>query len=135
LSAIVIETAINLCIVLCVLRVTEVEGDRVTAALHWRPAVFVGGLSYSIYLWQQPFLDRHSTAVIASFPLNLLLVACAALASYYLIERPFLALRSARVRPAPTVDWGPQAAKDIRSANAYSASVGASRDAAQLSTK
>jgi peptidoglycan/LPS O-acetylase OafA/YrhL len=61
--------------------------------LNWKPVVFVGVLSYSLYLWQQPFLDRHSQAAFAAFPLNVVLAVGAALASYFLVERLFLGLR------------------------------------------
>jgi len=70
---------------------------------------WVGVLSYSLYLWQQVFLFRESTTWWTAFPQNLILAFGAAAASYYLIERPALQLRSryARVRsearqpPAP----------------------------------
>ena len=55
--------------------------------------VFVGILSYSLYLWQQPFLHRDSQAPLASFPLNLVVAVGCALLSYYVIERPSLRLR------------------------------------------
>lgn len=61
--------------------------------LNWRPVAFVGVLSYSIYLWQQPFLDRHSNATLNAFPQNLMLACIAAVLSYVLIERSFLGLR------------------------------------------
>jgi peptidoglycan/LPS O-acetylase OafA/YrhL len=53
----------------------------------------IGILSYSIYLWQQMFLIKTGF-FINKFPLNLLFIAIAALASYYLIEKPFLRLKS-----------------------------------------
>jgi peptidoglycan/LPS O-acetylase OafA/YrhL len=55
--------------------------------------VFVGTLSYSLYLWQQLFLNRESSAWINTFPQNLILAIAAALASYFLLEKPFLRLR------------------------------------------
>jgi len=55
--------------------------------------VYVGTLSYSIYLWQQLFLNRSSTSVLTMFPLNIVFALMAAAASYYLVERPFLRLR------------------------------------------
>ena len=61
--------------------------------LNLRPIVYIGTLSYSIYLWQQIFVNRNSTLIISTFPLDLILVAACALASYYLVERPFLRLR------------------------------------------
>jgi peptidoglycan/LPS O-acetylase OafA/YrhL len=55
---------------------------RIGTVLNWRPAVFVGVLSYSLYLWQ-PLATRP------------ILLACAALGSYFVVERPFLRLKDA----------------------------------------
>ncbi len=54
---------------------------------------FIGLLSYSLYLWQQLF-TYHSHSFISIFPINLILIFCAALFSYYVIEKPFLKLKS-----------------------------------------
>jgi peptidoglycan/LPS O-acetylase OafA/YrhL len=56
---------------------------------------FIGVLSYSLYLWQQPFLNRGSGAPYCAFPLNIVLAFAAALISYVAIEAPFLRLRGA----------------------------------------
>jgi peptidoglycan/LPS O-acetylase OafA/YrhL len=64
--------------------------------LNWAPLVWVGSISYSLYLWQQPFLNRWSAAPWAAFPLNLALAVAFAAASYYLIEQPFLKSREQR---------------------------------------
>lgn len=72
--------------------------------LNWKPIVFVGLLSYSLYLWQQPFLDRHSHAVLTRFPQNILLALLAALLSYYLVERSFLGMRRNLERGIPHSD-------------------------------
>ena len=56
---------------------------------HWLP-VWIGTLSYSLYLWQEPFMNPD--AQISLWLRLPLAVACAAL-SYYAIERPVLALR------------------------------------------
>ena len=61
--------------------------------LNARPLVAIGVLSYSLYLWQQVFLNRRGEAVVQSFPLNLALVMLVAVASYYVIEQPCLRLR------------------------------------------
>jgi len=50
-------------------------------------------LSYSLYIWQQLFLNRSSAALVCTFPLNLILVGLSALGSYYLVEQPFLKLK------------------------------------------
>jgi peptidoglycan/LPS O-acetylase OafA/YrhL len=56
-----------------------------------RPVVFVGVLSYSIYLWQQPFPREFRTF---RFPLSIMCIGAVAIASYYVIERPMLRLRA-----------------------------------------
>jgi peptidoglycan/LPS O-acetylase OafA/YrhL len=61
--------------------------------LNWRPVAFIGILSYSLYVWQQLFLNRNSSSWINAFPENVLLAAAAALASYYMIEKPMVGLR------------------------------------------
>jgi peptidoglycan/LPS O-acetylase OafA/YrhL len=68
--------------------------------LNSAPMVFIGTLSYSLYLWQQPFLNRHADSWLTAFPVNLSLAVAAALLSYYLVERPFLRMR--RRYKAPT---------------------------------
>jgi peptidoglycan/LPS O-acetylase OafA/YrhL len=77
--------------------------SRVTRLLELRPMRFVGDLTYSLYLWQQLFLNRASSSPLCRFPLNLLLAFGAALASRHLIEQPFLKLkesfRAGRVAP------------------------------------
>ena len=66
--------------------------------LNTRPVIWIGLLSYSLYLWQQPFLNRHSSSWVAAFPANLLFVFSAAIVSYYILEQPFMKLRR-RFRP------------------------------------
>jgi len=51
-------------------------------------AVGIGVLSYSLYLWQQPFSLEHNFGITAS----LLLIFGCALASYFLVEKPMLAI-------------------------------------------
>jgi peptidoglycan/LPS O-acetylase OafA/YrhL len=56
--------------------------------------VAVGILSYSLYLWQQPFTDPSATNWICHWPQNFLTIFAAATASYFIIEKPFLQLKS-----------------------------------------
>jgi peptidoglycan/LPS O-acetylase OafA/YrhL len=65
-----------------------------SSVLNARPVAFVGLLSYSIYLWQQPFTVTYETlAQICHFPYNVILVFLLASLSYFLIEQPFLRLK------------------------------------------
>ena len=66
--------------------------------LNWKPIALVGVLSYSLYLWQQPFLNRNSNSWVNTFPQNLVFAITAGLASYILIEKPLMSLRH-RLRP------------------------------------
>jgi peptidoglycan/LPS O-acetylase OafA/YrhL len=83
----------NLGIAACIAWAVGNHTGRIGRLLNARPLVFAGTLSYSLYLWQQLFLNPYSTSPITSFPLNLILTVLAALASFYLIERPALRLR------------------------------------------
>jgi peptidoglycan/LPS O-acetylase OafA/YrhL len=65
--------------------------------LNSRPFVAVGLLSYSLYLWQQPFLNpRNQVDPMCAFPLNLLLAVLIAAISYLAIESPILRLKDRR---------------------------------------
>jgi peptidoglycan/LPS O-acetylase OafA/YrhL len=55
--------------------------------LNSTPMVFIGVISYSLYLWQQPFVRRGTDQVINYFPVNVLLALTCAVLSYYTIER------------------------------------------------
>lgn len=87
------QTVLNLAIALCIDRCRRLPDGRVGRLLETRPLAGLGVLSYSLYLWQEPFLNRFARSPLTAFPLNLLLVFAAAVASYRLIERPLLAWR------------------------------------------
>jgi peptidoglycan/LPS O-acetylase OafA/YrhL len=64
--------------------------------LNVAPIVWLGRISYSLYLWQQPFSNPASPTrygILAAIG-----IACC---SYYLIEQPILRYREGRV-PAPS---------------------------------
>lgn len=63
------------------------------AVLNAWPVVWLGAISYSLYLWQQIFLNRWSASPWTAFPQNLVLSILFATASYHLVEQPFLKLR------------------------------------------
>jgi peptidoglycan/LPS O-acetylase OafA/YrhL len=69
-------------------------GSSVGRALEFPPIRWVGRISYSVYLWQRLFFAAGTIqpAPWQTFPLNVLeTLACACL-SYYVIERPMIAI-------------------------------------------
>ena len=87
-------SAINVMIAILIHRCVLLPGDRVGRLLNWGPVTGVGVLSYSLYLWQQLFIDRTGTLWINAFPQNVVLAAVAGLASFWILEHPLQALRS-----------------------------------------
>jgi peptidoglycan/LPS O-acetylase OafA/YrhL len=63
--------------------------------LNLAPVVWLGNISYSLYLWQQPFFDR--AAPVSYGVLWALVLACG---SYYAVERPMLRRRERRAASA-----------------------------------
>jgi len=55
--------------------------------------VHIGVLSYSLFLWQQPFSNPDITSAFGFFPFNLILIFVSAEASYRIIEVPILRVR------------------------------------------
>lgn len=104
------HTILNVCLAILIHRCVYYSRGAVGRALNWRPIAFIGVLSYSLYVWQQPFLNRGSTSWACAFPENLVLAVTAALCSYFLLEKPLLRLR-ARLRsysePVASADWAP----------------------------
>jgi peptidoglycan/LPS O-acetylase OafA/YrhL len=95
--------AIALLVWVCVTR----EQGRLGRVLQSRPLVILGTLSYSLYLWQQLFLDPGSSSWVCRWPVNMILVLATAAASYWLIECPFLRLKEGAGRTVST--WPPRA--------------------------
>ncbi len=97
-------TAANLGLALIVDRAVRCHADPIGRVLNWRPLVWLGTLSYSLYLWQEPFLNHYRPTHVTTYPLNLGLAFGCAVASFYLIEQPILtwrAQRAARAAAAP----------------------------------
>src|SRR6202041_2487881 len=86
-------TILNVGIALCIDRWVRHPEDVVGTVLNSAPFRVVGVLSYSLYLWQQPFLDSAIDSVPALM-FRLLAVAACSIASFFLIEQPFQTLRS-----------------------------------------
>lgn len=95
------QTLMNVAVALILERVMRCPDTLAGRFLNTRPMMFAGALSYSLYLWQQPFLNHHAHRAMNVFPWNLLLAVAAALASYYVIEQAALRLRERLERRAP----------------------------------
>jgi peptidoglycan/LPS O-acetylase OafA/YrhL len=63
------------------------------AFLNWRPMVWIGQLSYSLYLWQQIFCWHSKLPWLGQFPQNIFAAFIAAALSYYLLETPLAGVR------------------------------------------
>lgn len=84
----VLGTVLNAAIAVLIDRSTRVTDDWWGRFLAWRPVVFLGMISYSLYVWQQPFVNIGTPL---HFPFSLLLAMMAGTAVYYLVERPLTA--------------------------------------------
>lgn len=60
--------------------------------LNLKSVIWLGTLSYSLYIWQQLFFTP-ALGKLHLLPLNLVLILIVAIASYYLVEKPFLKLK------------------------------------------
>jgi peptidoglycan/LPS O-acetylase OafA/YrhL len=88
------ESLLNIAIALCIDWCVRTPNSLPGRVLNSRVLVWFGVLSYSLYLWQQPFINRTSDHLINAAPLNVILAIAAAILSYYLIEKPFLKLKT-----------------------------------------
>jgi peptidoglycan/LPS O-acetylase OafA/YrhL len=61
--------------------------------LNARPVAWVGVLSYSLYVWQQPFADPAGGTWWQGVPVGLGLAFACAVLSRYLVELPFLRVK------------------------------------------
>ena len=94
---------ITACVAWCITNYKSLIGG----VLNSRPLVFLGVISYSVYIWQQPFLNPYSSLAVSQFPLNLVMVGMASLASYFLVEQPSLRFRQRlkdRIFPSKRLD-------------------------------
>ena len=80
-----------------------VEGHRtwIDRILSFSVMVWIGRLSYSLYLWQQLFCRVETPNWYSKFPVNVLLSIAAASMSFYLLEQPLARVR-ARMERVPT---------------------------------
>jgi peptidoglycan/LPS O-acetylase OafA/YrhL len=97
-------TVMNLCIALTIYRFIVYYRDFSGRVLNSGFLVWLGTISYSLYLWQQPFLNHDVSSWVTRFPVNLIAALAMAAVSYYCVERPLLAARKrvTWLRESPT---------------------------------
>jgi peptidoglycan/LPS O-acetylase OafA/YrhL len=86
-------TAMNWGIALTIERVVTTPNDLIGRFLNSRPVTWLGRISYSLYLWQMPFLNHEVSAWITRLPENMVSALVVSSISFYFIETPILRLR------------------------------------------
>lgn len=81
------------CIGLLVWAGIRAAGTGLGRLLNHPALATVGVASYSLYLWQQLFLNPRNPGRLCAFPVNIASALVVAFMSYHLIERPLLGLR------------------------------------------
>jgi peptidoglycan/LPS O-acetylase OafA/YrhL len=89
-----------ICIALVVTAAVSQPGTLLFRFLNWSPLAYLGVLSYSLYVWNNLFLNAETKWMVNLFPINILCVIGMGLFSYYLIERPFLSLKDRFHKPS-----------------------------------
>lgn len=87
------QSYVNLAAAAIIWRCTTVNHGLTYRILNNTGVIWLGTLSYSLYLWQEPFLNSWSREWFASWPINLVLAFACAIFSLYLVERPFLKIK------------------------------------------
>ncbi len=87
------ETILNVGLAFLIDRAVTRPDTAFGRILNFGPLARLGVASYSVYLWQQVFLDRSGGSIINAFPLNIVLAIVAGFASYHLVEQPIMKYR------------------------------------------
>ncbi len=89
-------TIFNLGIVLCIQNAITVRPRFLNTPV----LVWIGNLSYSLYLWNMPFTNPDVRSWATTFPQNLILTLLAATVSFYAVEQPIRNMREHRAKQA-----------------------------------
>ena len=87
------KTAQMVAVCLIVIHAVYRQAGPLFMLLNWKPLVWVGVLSYSLYVWNNMFLYSDGDWLLNVFPYNYLSVVSMGVISYYFIESPFLKLK------------------------------------------
>ena len=90
------QTVINIGLALMIHRSILLKTSWSGVFLNSVPVAYIGTLSYSLYLWQQPLLSEQAGVWRFAFPYNLVLTFGAALFSFYAVEQPLRSAITAR---------------------------------------
>jgi peptidoglycan/LPS O-acetylase OafA/YrhL len=75
----------------------------ISSALDSDAAKALGRMSYSLYLWQQPFLNRHQPGMLTAFPTNVAAAFLCATLSFRCVESGVLRARQRARRDRASV--------------------------------
>ncbi|MGH9561431.1 MAG: acyltransferase family protein [Terracidiphilus sp.] len=87
------QSLANLGTVLCIDWAIRNSDKGIAILLNSRPMVYIGLISYSLYLYQNAFLNPDWDSWYSKLPQNYLFIVLAALLSYYCVEGPFQRLK------------------------------------------
>ena len=93
LASAILVVFINGLLTFLVSTILFIPCSAVSGLLRGSFMVWLGKLSYSLYLWQQLFLSPVRGAIPIVFPLNFVATFAAAMISYYCVEMRFSSLR------------------------------------------
>jgi peptidoglycan/LPS O-acetylase OafA/YrhL len=87
----------EICLVIILYRLMAWEGTPLHRLLEFQPLVWIGRLSYGLYLWHYPIFEKvggwRSLGVLV-IPVAFALTFSVATLSFYFVETPFLRLKS-----------------------------------------
>jgi peptidoglycan/LPS O-acetylase OafA/YrhL len=83
-------TVNSVCFAVFLWAAVQRSGSLIGRCFNHPAAVALGSASFSLYVWQQLFLQPHQELWWCAFPQNLLFAGLAALLGYQLIERPIV---------------------------------------------
>ncbi|HQU83453.1 MAG TPA: acyltransferase [Pyrinomonadaceae bacterium] len=86
-------TIMNLLIAFCIDWAVTNYDSFAGKILNSAPFVTLGMMSYSIYLWQQPFFNPKEPSILTQTPFNFIGLAVTTLISYFLVEKYSLKIR------------------------------------------
>jgi len=100
----------NLVAILCIQNAITVRPRLLNTPI----LVWIGNLSYSLYLWNMPFSNPAVRSWATTFPQNVILTFIAATISFYAVEQPVRRLRERRPkRPYLRTDPVPLKADEL----------------------